>query len=81
MVKMPFYSYSVVVVLTPYRPFTCDVIKIKSEACSPGLASGGTSCLLRGRVCPFLLPREGDVTAVTRHSVTSAWWIPWWDHD
>ena len=80
MVKMSFYSSSVVTVLTPYRPFTCVDDKIKSEARSPGLTGGGTSCLLRGTVRPFLVPEECDVLATTWHSVLYVW-IPPWDFD
>ena len=78
--KNNFYPYSVVTVLTPFQPFTCAVDKIKSEAESPGLTDGGTLCSLRGTVCPFLLPEEGDVVAVTWDSVLFVW-VPSWGFD
>ena len=81
MVKIPFYSYSIAIVLTPYGPFTCAVDKSKSEAGSHGLTGGGTLCLLRGTVCPFLLPKEGDVVAATWYSVLYYVWIPSWGFD
>ena len=77
MVKIPFYSYSVVTVPTPYGSFTCAVGKIKSEVGSSGLTGGGTLCSLCGTVHPFLLPEEDDVLAATWHSVLYVW-IPLW---
>ena len=67
MVKIPSYSYSAITVLTPYGPFTCAVVKMKSEASFPGLTGG-------------LLPKEGDVVATSRHSVIHVW-TPSWDLD
>ena len=80
MVKIPFYSYSVVTVLNPYGPPTCVVDKIKSETRSPRLTGQGRLCSIRGTVCPFLLPEEGDVVAVTWDSVLFVW-VPSWGFD